>query len=181
MNEWITTARNAFMGLAPRERVLVAVALGQVFMSRPYSDPFSAIDAELRKNALGGTVQASLVEIHAEATSEKMGMGHWCDGRASLVVGTHTHVPTADTMVLPKGTAYLSDAGMCGDYESVIGMDVDEPMRRFTTKIGTGPFVPAEGEATMCGVYVETDDRSGLAQAIGPVRAGGCLAPAWPA
>src|SRR5690554_4184660 len=109
-------------------KVLVAQALGQVFMKRPFDDPFSALDATLRANLLGGAVQAAIVDIHCEATSEKMGVGHFCDGRASLVVGTHTHVPTADAQILPGGTAYLSDAGMCGDYNSVIGMEKEEPL-----------------------------------------------------
>lgn len=159
-------------------KVLVTQALGQVFMKRPYDDPFSALDAVLRAHVLGGGVQAAVVDFHAEATSEKMAAGHFCDGRASLVVGTHTHVPTADAQLLARGTAYQSDAGMCGDYDSVIGMDKAEPMRRFLTGMTQGRFTPAEGEATLCGVLVVTDDRSGLATAIQPVREGGRLAPA---
>ena len=87
-------------------KVLIAQVLGQVFMKRPFDDPFSAIETVLKAHPLGGLVQASLVDIHAEATSEKMAMGHFCDGRASIVVGSHTHVPTADAMILPGGTAY---------------------------------------------------------------------------
>ncbi|MDS9468713.1 TIGR00282 family metallophosphoesterase [Paracoccus sp. MBLB3053] len=158
-------------------KILVAQILGQVFMKRPFDDPFSAIDAVLRSHTLGGLVQASVVDIHAEATSEKMAIGHWCDGRASLVVGTHTHVPTADTMILSRGTGYQSDAGMCGDYDSVIGMDKAEPLRRFLTGMVSERFTPAEGEATLCGVMVTTDDRSGKATAIEAVRTGGRLAP----
>ncbi len=161
-------------------RVQVMVALGQVFMSRPYDDPFSAIDAALKLAPLGGVVQATIVEIHAEATSEKMATGHWCDGRASLVVGSHTHVPTADTMILSKGTAYQSDAGMCGDYNSVIGMDKAEPLRRFVTGMGAGRFEPALGPATICGTFVETDDATGLARSVSPVRLDGALRPANP-
>ena len=161
-------------------KVLVAVALGRVFMNRPFDDPFSALDGVLKKAALGGAVEAAVVEIHAEATSEKMAIGHWCDGRASLVVGTHTHVPTADTMILGKGTAYQSDAGMCGDYDSVIGMQKVEPMKRFVTGMGTGRFEPALGEATLSGVLVETDDATGLARDARPVRIGGRLAGAGP-
>ncbi|MFO1140152.1 MAG: TIGR00282 family metallophosphoesterase [Paracoccus sp. (in: a-proteobacteria)] len=158
-------------------KVLVAQVLGQVFMKRPFDDPFSAIDTVLRTHTLGGLVQASVVDIHAEATSEKMAMGHWCDGRASLVIGTHTHVPTADTMILNRGTAYQSDAGMCGDYDSVIGMDKAEPLRRFLTGMTSERFTPAEGEATLAGVIVTTDDRTGLAKAVEPVRHGGRLQP----
>ena len=122
-----------------------------------------------------------IVDVHAEATSEKMALGHWCDGRASLVVGTHTHVPTADAMILGRGTAYQTDAGMCGDYDSVIGMDKLEPVTRFVTGMPKGRFTPAEGEATLCGVFVETDDVSGRAIRVAPVRVGGRLAQAAPA
>jgi 2',3'-cyclic-nucleotide 2'-phosphodiesterase len=158
-------------------KILVTQALGQVFMSRPYDDPFSALDSVLRAHPPGGMVQAAVVDIHAEATSEKMAIGHFCDGRASLVVGTHTHVPTADAQLLPRGTGYLTDAGMCGDYDSVIGMEKTEPMRRFVTGMTRDRFSPAEGEATLCGVLVETDDRTGLSRRIEPVRVGGRLAP----
>jgi metallophosphoesterase (TIGR00282 family) len=156
-------------------KILVAQVLGQVFMKRPFDDPFSAIDSVLRAHPMGGLVNASLVDMHCEATSEKMAMGHWCDGRASVVVGTHTHVPTADAMILTGGTAYQSDAGMCGDYNSVIGMDKAEPLRRFITGMGKERFTPASGEATLSGLYVETDDRTGKATRISMVREGGLL------
>jgi metallophosphoesterase (TIGR00282 family) len=158
-------------------KVLVAQVLGQVFMKRPFDDPFSEIEQVLKQHPLGGLVQASLVDIHCEATSEKMAMGHFCDGRASAVIGSHTHVPTGDCMVLPGGTAYMTDAGMCGDYNSVIGMEKDEPMRRFITGMGKGRFQPAMGEATLSGALIETDNRTGKATSIVPVREGGVLAP----
>ncbi len=161
-------------------KVLVAQALGQVFMKRPFDDPFSALDAALKSYPRGGLAQAVIVDIHCEATSEKMAVGHFCDGRASLVVGTHTHVPTSDAMILPGGTAYLTDAGMCGDYHSIIGMERDEPMRRFVTGMPKDRFQPAAGEATLSGVYVETDDRTGAATRIAPVRVGGRLQDATP-
>ncbi len=161
-------------------KVLVAQALGQVFMKRPFDDQFSALDAVLRAHPLGGMVQASLIDIHCEATSEKMAVGHYCDGRASIVVGTHTHVATADAMILPAGTAYLTDAGMCGDYNSVIGMDKGEPLRRFITGMPRDRFSPAEGEATLAGLYVETDDRTGRATRIAMVREGGRLQQSGP-
>lgn len=161
-------------------RVLVAQALGRVFMNRPFDDPFSALDQVLRAHPLKGAVQAAVVDVHAEATSEKMGLGKWLDGRASLVVGTHTHVPTADAMLLPRGTAYQSDAGMCGDYDSVIGMQADEPLRRFVTGMPGGRFQPAQGPATVCGVYAETDDATGLATRVASVRLGGRLPQAIP-
>lgn len=161
-------------------KVLVAQALGQVFMRRPFDDPFSAVDAVLRAHPRGGMVQAALIDMHCEATSEKMAMGHWCDGRASVVVGTHTHIPTADAQILPGGTAYLSDAGMCGDYNSVIGMDKTEPMRRFITGMGKTRFEPALGDATLSGLFIETDDTTGAAKRLAMVRLGGRLEPASP-
>ncbi|MBC7154825.1 MAG: YmdB family metallophosphoesterase [Rhodobacteraceae bacterium] len=161
-------------------KVLVAQALGQVFMKRPFDDPFSAVDTVLKAHPLGGTAQAVLIEMHCEATSEKMAMGHWCDGRASLVVGTHTHIPTADAQILPGGTGFQGDAGMCGDYNSVIGMEKSEPMRRFVTGMPKGRFEPAMGEATLSGTYVETDDRTGKAERIAMIRIGGRLQEARP-
>lgn len=161
--------------VAGGRKVLVAQVLGQVFMKRPFDDPFSAIDAVLRQSPLSARVQASLVDIHCEATSEKMGMGHFCDGRASVVVGSHTHVPTADAQILPGGTAYQTDAGMCGDYLSVIGMEREEPMRRFVTGMPKGRFQPATGEATLAGLFVVTDDATGKATEVRMVRDGGRL------
>lgn len=161
-------------------RVLVVNLLGRVHMD-PMDDPFAAADRALDACPLGMVCDAAIVDIHCEATSEKMAMGHFCDGRASLVVGTHTHVPTADAQILPNGTAYQTDAGACADYDSVIGNKKDEPLRRFTTKISGGRYQPAEGPATVCGVYVETDPKSGLATRIEPIRVGGRLAETVPA
>ncbi|NOZ67107.1 MAG: TIGR00282 family metallophosphoesterase [Alphaproteobacteria bacterium] len=155
-------------------KLLVINVMGQIFMNA-LDDPFGAVDRELKKYALGSGAKFILVDIHAEATSEKMAMGHFCDGRASFVVGTHSHIPTADAQILDGGTAYQTDAGMCGDYNSVIGMDKAEPLQRFTRKISTGRFTPALGEATLCGVFVETDDQTGLAKRIEPVRMGARL------
>jgi len=161
-------------------KVLVAQVLGQVFMKRPFDDPFSAIDQVLKAHPLGGLAQAALVDVHCEATSEKMAMGHWCDGRASVVVGTHTHVPTGDAQILPGGTAFQTDAGMCGDYNSVIGMDKAEPLRRFITGMAKNRFSPANGEATLSGLYVETDDRTGKATRVRMIREGGRLETSTP-
>lgn len=158
------------------KRVLVVQALGQVFMKKPFADPYSAVDQVLKAHPVGKLANAVIVDFHAEATSEKMAMGHWCDGRASLVVGTHTHVPTADTQILPRGTGFQSDAGMCGDYDSVIGMEKTEPIRRFVTGMMKERFTPANGEATLCGTFVETDDATGLARRVVPVRQNGRLA-----
>jgi hypothetical protein len=107
-------------------------------------------------------------------------MGYFCDGRASLVVGTHTHTPTADLRILAGGTAYMSDAGMTGDYDSVIGMAKDEPLQRFVRRISTSRFEPASGAATLCGAAVETDPATGLATRVSPVRLGGRLEQAKP-
>jgi 2',3'-cyclic-nucleotide 2'-phosphodiesterase len=160
-------------------KVFVAQVMGRVFME-PLDDPFTAAAAELARHRLGGGIDFAFVDIHAEATSEKMAMGHHLDGKASFVCGTHSHVPTADAQILPGGTAYMTDAGMCGDYNSVIGMDKAEPLNRFIRKISGGRFEPAIGEATLCAVLVESDDATGLARRIDPVRLGGRLKPAWP-
>ena len=129
---------------------------------------------------LDGTLIDSIVDVHGAATSEKQAMGHLLDGRVSAVVGTHTHVPTADAQVLPGGTAYQTDIGMTGDYDSVIGMQKEAAMARFTTKLPQERLEPADGEATLCAVFIETDDATGLAERIAPVRLGGRLAEAWP-
>ena len=155
-------------------RVLVINLLGRVHMDA-MDDPFAAADRELDACPLGSVADAVIVDMHCEATSEKMAMGHYCDGRASLVVGTHTHVPTADAQILNGGTAFQTDAGACADYDSVIGNQKDEPLRRFTTKISGGRYKPAEGPATVCGVFVETDPSTGLAVRIEPIRVGGRL------
>ena len=160
-------------------RILVVNLLGRVHMES-LDDPFSAVDRELEACPLGAVADAIIIDMHAEATSEKMAMGHFCDGRASLVVGTHTHVPTADCQILNGGTAYQTDAGACADYDSVIGNQKEEPLRRFTTRISGGRFKPAEGPATVCGVYLETDDATGLARRIEPIRVGGRLSQVIP-
>lgn len=160
-------------------RVLVINVMGRIFMNA-MDDPFAAIERELAVCPLGEAADAVILDVHAEATSEKQAVGHFVDGRASLVVGTHTHVPTADHRVLRGGTAFISDIGMCGDYDSIIGMDKDEPLRRFLTQIPGGRFEPALGEATISGVVVTTDDRTGLATAIAPLRLGGDLQETWP-
>lgn len=160
--------------------VLVINAQARLFMDAS-DDPFLAVDALLKKYPLGrGSLGAIVLDFHGEATSEKMAMGHFCDGRVSLVVGTHTHVPTADAQILPQGTAYQTDAGMCGDYDSVVGMDKTVPLLRFTRKMPTERMAPAQGPGTLCGVFVETDDATGLATSIHPVRLGGRLSPALP-
>jgi len=160
-------------------RVLVVNAMGRIFMD-PLDDPFAAVERELAACALAREADAVVVDIHAEASSEKQAMGHFADGRASLVVGTHTHAPTADHQILPGGTAFITDVGMTGDYDSIIGMIKDEPMSRFLRKIPSAKFEPATGAATLCAVAVETDDATGLARKIGAVRLGGRLEEAKP-
>ena len=161
------------------KRALVINAMGRVFMD-PLDDPFAAVDRELAACPLMSGADAIIVDMHCEATSEKQTMGYFCDGRASLVVGTHTHVPTADHRIMPGRTAFVSDAGMTGDFESCIGMNKDEPLNRFLRKLPGSKFEAASGPATLCGLAVETDDASGLAIKVGAVRLGGILEEARP-
>jgi metallophosphoesterase (TIGR00282 family) len=161
-------------------RVLVVNAMGRVFMD-PLDDPFTTVERELAACPLGKGADAIIVDMHAETTSEKQSMGFFCDGRASLVVGTHTHAPTADLRVLPGGTGFMSDVGMTGDYDSVIGMTKDEPLQRFLRKIPSARFEASSGPATLCAVAIETDPATGLAARVAAVRLGGCLEQAVPA
>lgn len=158
---------------------LVVNLMGRLFMDA-LDDPFARLTALLAKYPLGGGADAILVDMHAEASSEKMAMGHFADGRVSAVVGSHSHVPTADAQIFPGGTAYQTDAGMCGCYDSVIGLEKTASVRRFVTKMpGERPRV-AEGEGTLCAILVATDDASGLARHVEPVRIGGRLTPHLP-
>ncbi|MEM6602927.1 MAG: TIGR00282 family metallophosphoesterase [Pseudomonadota bacterium] len=150
--------------------VLVVNLLGRVFMHPVLDCPFEVIDRELIGAALGEYCDAIIVDMHAEATSEKQSIGYYLDGRVSAVIGSHTHVPTADEKILPKGTAYQTDAGMCGVYDSVLGMDKQEPLSRFTTKLNSGRYKPAEGKATLCGAIIQTDDKTGLATDIERIK-----------
>jgi metallophosphoesterase (TIGR00282 family) len=162
------------------KKVAVINVMCRLFMD-PLDCPFAAVDRLVPKNGpKGGGADAVLVDVHGEATSEKMAMGHYLDGRASMVVGSHTHSPTADAQILPGGTAYQTDAGMCGDYDSVIGMKKEGSVDRFVRKMRGERLAPADGEATLCGVFVETDDATGLATHVAPLRQGGRLRPEWP-
>jgi metallophosphoesterase (TIGR00282 family) len=152
-------------------QVLVVNLMGRVFM-HDLDCPFQCIAEELEACPLGRGADAVFVDFHAEATSEKQGLAYFLDGKVSAVIGTHTHVPTADDRLLPNGTAYQSDAGMCGVYDSVLGMDKDEPVSRFLTRMNGGRFAPAAGQAALCGVAMELDDRTGLAVQVSPVRLG---------
>ena len=162
-------------------RVLVMNAMGRLFMDA-LDDPFRGVQAAIaaHRMGLGGTVSAILLDFHAEASSEKLAMGHSFDGKVSLVVGTHTHIPSADHQILPGGTAYMTDAGMCGDYDSVIGMEKGGASLRFWKKVPGERLAPAEGEATISGLFVETDDATGLARNVAPLRMGGRLSQAMP-
>lgn len=161
-------------------RILVVNIMGRLFME-PLDNPYESLDRLLPDGCPGDSgLDAVLVDVHAEATSEKYGFGHYCDGRASLVVGTHTHVPTADAHILKGGTAYQTDAGMCGTYDSVIGMNKEDAVARMSGRVPRPRLSVAEGEGSMCGVYVETDPQSGLASHVAPIRVGGQLRAAWP-
>lgn len=160
-------------------RVLVVNVMGTLFMPA-LDDPFQVVTRELSACGIGSGCDAAVVDMHAEASSEKQSMGYFLDGKATLVIGTHTHVPTADWKILPAGTAYMTDVGMCGDYDSIIGMEKDEPLRRSTTKIAAARLAPALGPGTLSGLAVETDDRTGLAVRVEPLRLGPGLPPAEP-
>lgn len=148
------------------KKLLVVQLIGRVFMNNIVADcPFRAADTLLEKYVLGRTVDAIVVDFHAEATSEKVAMGRYLDGRVTAVVGTHTHVPTADAKVLNGGTGYQTDLGMCGDYESVIGVKDEEPLNRFLTGMPKGHFKPASGPASLNGVILLANDQ-GLVASI---------------
>jgi metallophosphoesterase (TIGR00282 family) len=161
------------------KRVLVVNVMGRLFMDA-LDDPFAAADREVEACPLGRVADAVIVDVHAEATSEKQALAHHLDGRVTLVVGTHTHVPTSDHRILTGGTAFMSDAGMCGDYDSVLGMQKEESIRRFLQKTPGTRMEPGLGEGTLCGVAVETDDRTGLALRVAAVRLGPLLDETWP-
>jgi metallophosphoesterase (TIGR00282 family) len=161
------------------QRVAVCQVMGRLFMPQ-VDDPFRALEQFLAGTQLGRDADAVVIDIHGEATSEKTALGVVADGRASLAVGSHSHIPTADARILPSGTAYQTDAGMCGPYDSVIGMDAGIAVRRFVQSVPGERLEPATGPATLCGVVVETDDDTGLAVAVSPFREGGELEPARP-
>lgn len=172
-------AGSVVVELPDGRRALVAQAMGRLFMD-PLDCPFRGTADLLTKYRLGGGISAIVVDFHAEATSEKMAFAHVFDGQVSMVVGTHTHCPSADAQILPNGSAFQSDAGMCGDYDSVIGMTKDGAALRFWRKMPGERLSPAEGDATICGVLLETDDSTGLARRISPLRMGGRLQQAMP-
>lgn len=175
-----TPGAGSFVAVLPDgRRALVLNAMGRLFMD-PLDDPFRTTAELLTRHKLGASVNAIVADFHAEATSEKLSYAHSFDGAVSLVVGTHTHIPTSDHQILPGGTAYQSDSGMCGDYDSVIGMAKQGAATRFWTKMPGERLQPADGEATVCGLLLVTDDRTGLALGIEPLRQGGRLSQALP-
>ncbi len=155
-------------------QVLVINVMGRIEME-PLDDPFRTAEHEIEACPLGQACDAIVLDIHAEATSEKQAVGWHFDGRVSLAVGTHTHVPTADTRILPGGSAFQTDAGMCGDYVSVIGFDRHEPIRRMMQKTPLARWEAAGGTGSLSGVAVETDDRTGLAIRAGRIQLGPTL------
>jgi len=156
--------------VASGKKLLVVHLLGQVFHKEHTNCPFFIVNNIIESMHLGQTVAGILIDFHAEATSEKTAMGQFLDGRVSMVVGSHTHVPTGDARILPKGTAYQTDAGMCGDYNSVIGFKREAPLERFQTKISKARLEPAEGDGTLCGLLVEIDESSGLAKSCKSIQ-----------
>jgi metallophosphoesterase (TIGR00282 family) len=157
--------------LSGGRKIMVINAMARLFMD-PLDDPFAAVDKIVRAHPMGKAVNAIFLDFHGEASSEKMAMAHYLDGRVSAVIETHTHIPTADSQILSGGTAFQCDAGMTGDYNSVIGMKIDTPIIRFTRKLSMERLSPSVGEGTMCGVYIETNDTNGKAQKISAVRRG---------
>jgi len=152
-------------------KILVMNAMGNLFMENT-NLAFPQTRAIVDGFSLGKTVQAIFMDFHAETTSEKMAFGYFLDGRVTAVVGTHTHVPTSDFRILPQGTAYITDVGMCGDHDSVIGMHKDVPIQRFLRLVNTDRLAPAEGKGTLCGVFVESDDQTGKAIMIKQIVVG---------
>ena len=175
------TPGNGFIKLDKNGKTcLVIHALGRVFID-PLEDPFAAVKEIVDKNPLGRSSDAIFVDFHAEATSEKMALAQYLDGKITALIGSHTHIPTADEHIMTKGSAYQTDAGMTGDYDSVIGAKKDTPIKKFTTKVPGYKMEPATGEATLCGTLVVSDDNTGLAKTIEPIRLGGMLKEQWPA
>jgi hypothetical protein len=155
-------------------KVFVGQVMGRLFMES-IDDPFAALDEVLTNCKMGEEFDCAVIDVHAEATSEKMAIGQYLDGRVSMVVGTHSHVPTADAQIFNKGTAYQTDLGMCGDYDSVIGMQPDAAIGRFIKRMPSERLSPSNGVGTICGVFVEADDTTGRALRIEPIRTGGRL------
>ena len=160
--------------------ITVINAMGRVFMADLVDDPFRLVREALQKEKLGSTSHAIFVDFHGEATSEKMAFAHYFDGQVSAVIGTHTHIPTADHHIMPSGTAFMADAGMTGDYNSVIGVQKEAPIHKFVKSIPADKKIPADGPGMMSGCFIITDDKTGKAQRIEPVRVGAVLSETFP-
>lgn len=159
--------------------IVIINAMARLFMDA-LDDPFRTVKEAIANETMGQTTDAIFVDFHGETTSEKMSFGHYFDGQISAVVGTHTHVPTADAHVMEHGTGYMSDAGMTGDYDSVIGFQKDIAMHRFIRKLPGERQRPASGTGTVCGVLIVTNDKTGLAERMEPIRIGGILRKSQP-
>ncbi|MDR0942856.1 MAG: TIGR00282 family metallophosphoesterase [Holosporales bacterium] len=156
------------------KKIMIVNLMGRIFMEAN-DDPFSKIDELLNQYKLKVNVDAIFIDFHAEATAEKTALARYLDGRISAIIGTHTHVPTVDLQILQNGTGFLSDCGMCGDYDSCIGMDDKAPIRRFLSKVDAhAKMTPALKEATVCGVVVDINE-NGLCKDIQTIRVGGFL------
>lgn len=174
-----TPGKGFFLHTLPDGRkILIVNVMGQAFIEPILDNPFTALDKLLASYPMGKAVTAIFVDFHAEPTAEKVAFGHVFDGRVSAVIGTHTHIPTADEHILKRGTAYQTDAGMCGDFDSVIGVEKEQPIFRFVRQMPSERFTPASGPASLCGCFIETDDKTGLAQKIVRIQRGGILAQA---
>ena len=160
---------------AKGKKVVVIHLVGQRFMPMIGNDPFESCSQILSKYTLGVNVDAIVVDFHAEFTSEKYALGHFLDGKVSAVVGTHTHIPTADEHILEHGTAFQADLGMCGDYDSVIGAKKADIVEKFTKVHSKVKIQSATGESTFCALMVDTDDKTGLATAVRAFKLGGCI------
>jgi len=156
------------------KKVAVINLMGNIFMKK-CEDVFEAAKKFIQTVKLKRDADFIIVDLHGEITSEKMAMGYLFDGKATMVVGTHTHVPTSDHRIMEKGTAYQTDIGMCGDYNSVIGMNRDNSLKRFFKDSSAKKHYPALGEATISGLMVKADDETGLAKKIEPIIVGGVL------
>ncbi len=163
-----------FLSKNKKYKIGVINLMGNVFM-RKTDDVFKKAEEISKKIALKKNVDFLIIDFHGEITSEKMAIGHFFDGLSTCVVGTHTHVPTADTRILDKGTAYQTDIGMCGDYNSVIGMNKENSLKRFLKDRNATKHFPSEGEGTLSGIIVEADEKTGLAKKISRLIIGGTL------
>ena len=153
------------------KKIIIVQIMLRLFMGLSLDDPFSVTKKFLQKEKLGSTCNAIIIDMHGEATSEKNAYGHYFDGKVSAILGTHTHIPTADAKILDGGTAYQTDVGMTGDYNSVIGMDKENPIHGFVKGYRSeGRFFPASGRVSVSGAFIETDDSTGLSLKIVPFQ-----------